>query len=404
MSMNRSDLRALGVLFIAILIIHSPLLISSAFAANTPSTNGFSMAQDESEYRHSFPISISRTEDFIGLGFEGSGTQEDPFIIEDLNITALTGNCITISGVSEYFVIRNCFLKSTSYFYACIDLSNVNHSIIENCIIEGTGHGIETYICNGTVIRNCIVYGASHGLHLGYSDAIEVTECRIRTNSYGIQIDSSDNCNISSNYIYRNFDMGIDVGFTSSGNSFSGNKIGWNDFSNFFPHNAYDNGQGSIWETNQWDDYVPPGPYIIPGGPASIDASAQLLRDSTDPVVEPHEDIFFAEGTTGMELRWSTSDEFPEFYEIVFHNEDRIEELWLYDSIAFSLDDLPPGEHQFTLRLHDASGRVTDDSVYVTVFVIIFSDIGSPMLTFASLTSAVAVISVLVLFKIRQRR
>ncbi len=402
--MKRSDSWTLGFLFIFTLIIHVSMLVPHTSMVDTPSASGFSVAQNEFDYNHCFPILISRFEDFVGLGFAGSGTQENPFIIEDLNVTVLTGNCITVDSVSEHFVIRNCFLKSASYFYACIELNGVDNARIENCIIEGVGYGIETYNSNGTVIKNCVVYGASHGVHLGYSREIEVSECRILANGYGIQIDGSNDCNISSNLIYRNSNAGIYVDYTAGGNLFSRNKIGWNGPSYWSGMNAYDNGIDNVWETNEWSDYVSPGLYLIQGDAASSDTSPQLLQDTADPVIETQDDLYFSEGTKGMEIQWSTSDEFPASYELTFSNRYTIANTWVYQRITCSLDNLPPGDHQFTLRVYDGSNRQSSDSVFVTVFVVMFSEIGSPILTYASIGSTVALISVLVLFKLKQRK
>jgi len=54
------------------------------------------------------PIEITSDEDF--LAFPGSGTYEDPYLIENYNITSSTSFGIHITSTTKHFLIRNCYI------------------------------------------------------------------------------------------------------------------------------------------------------------------------------------------------------------------------------------------------------------------------------------------------------
>jgi len=401
-SQRMNSQKHVGISLVVILFIHLSAAAVSVSIQDLQAQSSFSVAQADMEYIQHFPISIERSEDFIGLGFEGEGTPENPYIIRNLNITVITGNCITIRNVPDYFMIRDCFLKSLSGFYSCIELESTNHSVIEQCYLEGGRNGINTYNTIGTKIDDCVCYDATYGISLSYSSMVEVANCRILRNSVGIRLIGADICNISSNKVYKNSDVGIDVRLDASQNLFSRNMIGWNrGVGN--EYNAADYGSENSWIGNRWSDYDPPGPYQVEGWAVSNDTTALVLNDQIAPVVEEHEDVFFAEGTENMQIRWNASDSFPLYYEVTYQGEVIVTKTWAIPTVVFPLDNLGAGEYRFTLTTYDARSRASIDSVLVFVFTIIFADLGSPLLAIASLTSLVTVIAALVLFKYLQR-
>ena len=85
------------------------------------------------------PIIIWNDEDFLDYNFKGVGTQEEPYLIECFNITTTTSNAIYIFGTTDYFIIRNCFLKSSHSDGVGIYLENVGEntaSIFNNTIVD----------------------------------------------------------------------------------------------------------------------------------------------------------------------------------------------------------------------------------------------------------------------------
>lgn len=97
-----------------------------------------SMAMDNSpssivaDYEAHDPILITSDADFVNQSWPGSGTLEDPYVIEGLSISVShdQGYCIEIKNVQSHFVVRNCFLYGTSYTSAIV-LRDTMNGLIE---------------------------------------------------------------------------------------------------------------------------------------------------------------------------------------------------------------------------------------------------------------------------------
>ncbi len=50
-----------------------------------------------------------------GYNFNGSGTAENPFIIEGYNITTTDNIGINIEGTTKHFIVRNCYVYAENY-------------------------------------------------------------------------------------------------------------------------------------------------------------------------------------------------------------------------------------------------------------------------------------------------
>lgn len=88
------------------------------------------------------PIYIFSNEDFVNYGFPGSGSPEDPFVIEGFSITNPNDNLINIFDTDAFFVIRDNNLNGFGGWSAGIYLGNVRNGIIESNWISGTGQAI----------------------------------------------------------------------------------------------------------------------------------------------------------------------------------------------------------------------------------------------------------------------
>ena len=89
-------------------------------------------------------IFISNDGDFTSQGFPGSGTQNDPYIIEGYSINGSSGDLISISSTTSYFIIRNNILDGSNVANRGIFFFNVTFAIIENnTIYDNTVQQIE---------------------------------------------------------------------------------------------------------------------------------------------------------------------------------------------------------------------------------------------------------------------
>ena len=105
-------------------------------------------------------IEINNNTDFTLQGWPGSGTQIDPFRIENLTFNPLQfhDDCIKIHNTTVHFIIQNCtFLTSmtdgSGWSYAGIILDKTTNAIIRNNTFSSR-HGIELHYANWNQIMN----------------------------------------------------------------------------------------------------------------------------------------------------------------------------------------------------------------------------------------------------------
>ena len=107
---------------------------------------------NQSSYTQHDPIYIHGNEEFTSENgvTGGSGTSNDPYIIENITMDATSspsGSGITIqNSASVYFIIRNCYITNApgaNFDYAGIKLLNTNNGkIINNYCSYNEGGGI----------------------------------------------------------------------------------------------------------------------------------------------------------------------------------------------------------------------------------------------------------------------
>jgi parallel beta-helix repeat protein len=158
------------------------------------------------------PIVINHVSAFSIFGFNGSGLKNDPFVIEGYSIVT-DGNCIEISNVNAYFVIRDCLLSSNSYGNGIgIFFSNVMNGHIESCDVELKETGIKMDWSYGASIEGNTIHDSSRrGIEL-YNCFDSIIHDNSYTQNYSpILILGSQNCTVVSNTIYENTRAGIDL-------------------------------------------------------------------------------------------------------------------------------------------------------------------------------------------------
>jgi parallel beta-helix repeat protein len=229
-------------------------------------------------------IEIWNNEDFENCIYvtEGDGTQNNPYIIKNLDVSF-----ITIDDTTVYFIIKDC---RVSYW---IDLYQVSNGTLQNCIInedmqDDDRYGISlNYECVYNTITGCKIYKTKRGISLWngcsyniisdceisfgtgfriygynnpncYSEYNEISNCIIRHTSFdGIKLVGADNNIVKDCIIY---DCGQDGIYLESSEN---NKIYYNNFYQNQQKNArviypsleyYPN-------VNDWDDDVSIGNY-----------------------------------------------------------------------------------------------------------------------------------------------
>jgi len=162
----------------------------------------------------------------------GSGTKEDPYIIElwEINATGYEFG-IHIENTTAYFIIRNSKIYGANrgeerWKGNGIYFLNVKNGKIENCQISGNRErGIFLYNSSNNVISNNIISNNNMGIYLENSPNNVLSGNTVEMNiRYGIYLMRSFSNIVSDNVIKKDGLYGIRIYF-SSNNNVSGNII-----------------------------------------------------------------------------------------------------------------------------------------------------------------------------------
>jgi parallel beta-helix repeat protein len=172
---------------------------------------------NRSDQTQNDPIDISGDDDSDWDSFSGSGTAEDPYLIEnlfiDLNGTAFHEAIKIWNAIETHFIIQNCHLNGESEWvigecYKYYDISgfgiqlwNCDFATIRNCKFTILSRGVDLYRAKNTTVHNCeFVSTLETGEPFGFGVHLEeCTDCNVTDNtmekwSSAIQtIDSEDN-------------------------------------------------------------------------------------------------------------------------------------------------------------------------------------------------------------------
>ncbi len=156
-------------------------------------------------YTERGPISIVGDGDFTSENgvVGGSGTPDDPYIIEGWEISADEQTGIFITETTKYFIIRNCHIYSTTGEHDGIKLTGVQNCLgVKDCLIEGCRWGISigggynlVGIGEGCTVRNCEV-----GIEIYYGNGVRISGCSVENCTFfgdGIRIHGYASMNIT---------------------------------------------------------------------------------------------------------------------------------------------------------------------------------------------------------------
>lgn len=236
--LNTQKLRK-GIKKASIIILISFLFINLVFLQNT-------LSNDELELKKNPNTSVSYTtvSPFIidNDGIEGStwaqiskqawcsgsGTQEDPYSINNIKINGLENDyCIAVKNSDVYFKITSCNFYHSKI--AAVLLSSAkNGNITNNKIENNDNNGIEMYNSDENYIhKNILKENLNNGIHIKRSKLNRIEENTISDNKQGLTISSSEKTIISQNLFISNYGSGLDMIFSDS-NNITSNQLVYN--------------------------------------------------------------------------------------------------------------------------------------------------------------------------------
>jgi len=154
----------------------------------------------------------------------GSGTEGEPYLLENLEIDGLGGDCIFIQNSNAYFIIRTCTLYNG---YNGVYLSTVENGILIANIFSDNNYGIHVYYSSYNEIIGNDLYGETGGtgISLTSSDNNMIDENFIENHYQGIRLDDCSGNTILGNTAYNNSNYGILVLYDSNNNEVTGNIV-----------------------------------------------------------------------------------------------------------------------------------------------------------------------------------
>ncbi len=209
---------------IILVITLSIILVVSIF------TILFTTLRSKNPYVAHDPIIIWTDEDYNFYNIPGEGTQDNPYVIENYNITTEHGYGVFISDTTKYITIRNCYFNA---HYDGIHIENAAEKtiLIENNICEYSQNGISivgSYYA--AVINNTCNNNYQNGISLHQSDYSTTTDNTCNNNeNAGIISLRTYFSSILNNNCTGNGDSGI---YSNNGYNItvSNNYCGSNDF------------------------------------------------------------------------------------------------------------------------------------------------------------------------------
>ena len=154
------------------------------------------------------PIYIDGNDDFIPANgvTSGSGTENDPYIIENWVIDASSADGIHIKDTVKHFVIRNCLVENGNSYRGIYLEDVINGKVEKNTCFSNNG-GIELQGSKNVILSNNICSGSATGIHLGRTENCTLSNNILTNSTYGIHIwPSSSNNMLTGNKADNNYD------------------------------------------------------------------------------------------------------------------------------------------------------------------------------------------------------
>ena len=152
----------------------------------------------------------------IGLEiFPGTGIAEDPYLIEEYNITTTSSSGIEISGTTKHFRISNCYINASTYGIYIYNIADGTATVNNNTCSDNGYVGIALSSSASSTITNNTCSNNSEGIYLSSSASSTIANNTCNNNNLGIDIYYSASSTIANNTCNNNL-IGIWLGYSGS--------------------------------------------------------------------------------------------------------------------------------------------------------------------------------------------
>jgi len=244
MEMNSCKKFLIG-LIIFVIVNQSMYFLSPIMGRD--STQGFTKIVEnplQINYVDHNPIIIISDNNFTDYGFTGNGTADNPYLIENLEISSLDhyfiDNGISIEDTTKHFVIQNCLISANSRAIVITNITANSAQIISNSFTE-CRYGVDFSFAEGIILRdnnltNCDLYGI-YGEFINKNATI-IKNKSLNSEGSSIRVRHCNNVTIDSNECTFGGGSGISLSNSSgyiinnncSNNDYRGISIGSTDF------------------------------------------------------------------------------------------------------------------------------------------------------------------------------
>jgi len=185
----------------------------------------------------------------------GSGTENDPYVIEGWDISAENANGVEIKNTTAYFVIGSCYVHGgRDNGYDGIRFENVANGRIADVKSDNNYRGINFFSSNNNLIKSSTTENNTQGIRLLSSENNRIHHNNLENNTHGIRLEDSSNNTLTNNIMGNNEYYGMYL----EGSDY--NRIYHNSIVNNATQ-AHDNGS-NYWDNgyqsggNYWSDYA----------------------------------------------------------------------------------------------------------------------------------------------------
>jgi parallel beta-helix repeat protein len=177
------------------------------------------------DYVLAAPILVTADDEFNTTVWSGSGTEGDPYLVENLNITT-NDICAKIANVTKHFEIRNCFFASVSTpaMYG-VQLDNITNGAVRNCIIRGKITGITCDRFNNSIISENIIFNCSAGIEASLTSNVTISGNTVYNSVAGMRFYVAINSDVVHNTVFNCTFVGVQLYYGLNNSKFAYNTV-----------------------------------------------------------------------------------------------------------------------------------------------------------------------------------